>query len=209
MLKTLKVTVSSYQSKLDERSRLSAFINKYNEYDKHIKITKQERSGKITTFDSLVTEAESIKTHFEEKILEVHQYVMGNRICSFNIKISDKKEVVNYELRIYDDGSHSNEREKVFFYDIALLLTPEIDEYHPGFLVHDNIFDVDQDTLIRSLNYLEENTEEINAKQYILTLNSDKLHHEDIKTLNFDLEKYKRASFTKGDRFLGKHYQEL
>ena len=209
ILKNLKTTVSAYQKKLEEKSRLSSFIVKYYEYDQHIKITKQERSGKITVLDSLVTESKPVKVEFEKTILAIHHYVMGNRRCSFNIEISDKKEVVNYELRIHDDGSHSNEREKVFFYDIAMLLTPQINELHPGLLVHDNIFDVDQDTLIRSLNYLANNLDVLSGKQYILTLNSDKFHPGEIDMLKMKLDDYKRASFTKTNRFLRTHYQEL
>ncbi|MDC3221621.1 DUF2326 domain-containing protein [Gammaproteobacteria bacterium] len=208
VLKNLKMTVSVYQHKLEEQSQLSSFIKKYNEYDQHIKLTKHERDGKITILDSLVSESESIKVAFEKTILEIHNHVMGNKRCSFNIEINDKKEIVNYELRIHDDGSHSNEREKVFFYDIAMLLTNEIAEYHPGLLVHDNIFDVDQDTLIKSLEYLAKNEDVINKKQYILTLNSDKLHSEEKQALSMNLEMYKRAAFTKSDGFLKKHYQE-
>ncbi len=209
VLKSLKITISTYQHKLEEQSRLSSFIKKHNEYEHHIKLTKQERNNKITVLDSLVIDANPIKVAFEKYILDIHDYVMGNRACSFNIEINNKKEVVNYELRIHDDGSHSNEREKVFFYDIAMLLTPEIAERHPGLLVHDNIFDVDQDTLIKSLNVLAENTSALENKQYILTLNKDKLHADEIKSLKMDVNNYKVASFTKDKRFLRKHYQEL
>lgn len=208
-LKSLKTTVISYQKKLEEKSQLSAFIDKYNDFDQQIKITKQERSTKITILDSLVTDANSIKDEFEKAIIACHNYIMGNRRCSFNIEISEKKEVVKYELRIHDDGSHSNEREKVFIYDISLLLTPDVADFHPGLLVHDNIFDVDQDTLVKSLNYLAEKEEELNSRQYILTINSDKLHEEKKKQLKLDIDTFKRASFTKAKRFLGRHYQEV
>ena len=209
VLKNLKITVSTYQHKLEEQSRLSTFIKKYNEYEQSIKSIKRERENKITDLDSLVIDASAVKIAFEKTILDIHAYVMGNRICSFNIDINNKKEVVNYELRIHDDGSHSNEREKVFFYDIAMLLTPEIAEHHPLLLVHDNIFDVDQDTLIKSLNYLAENLDSFIDKQYILTLNSDKLHADEVKSLKIDINNFKVASFTKNKRFLKHHYQEL
>lgn len=209
VLKSLKITVFTYQHKLEEQSRLSSFIKKYNEYEQHIKLTKQERSNKITVLDSLVFDADPIKVSFEKSILDIHNYVMGNRSCSFKIEINNKKEIVSYELRIYDDGSHSNEREKVFFYDIAMLLTPEIAERHPLLLVHDNIFDVDQDTLIKSLNYLADNLDSLSNKQYILTLNSDKLHTDEIKSLKMNINDYKVAFFTKDKRFLKRHYQEL
>jgi len=207
-LKNLKITISAYETKLSEQARLSVFINKHEEYDSVIKITKQKRSGKITLLDSLVNEASYIKESFEKIILKIHNYIMGNNRCSFNIEINDKKEIVNYELRIYDDGSHSNEREKVFIYDVALLLNKEVSKAHPKLLIHDNIFNVDQDTLIKSLDYIYENESFLSDKQYILTLNSDRLHTEEINNLKMDIDLYKRASFTKKNRFLKTHYQE-
>ena len=209
VLKNLKITVSTYQHKLEEQSRLSAFIKKHHEYEQHIKFTKRERENKITVLDSLVIDADLIKLAFEKSILDIHDYVMGNKTCSFSIEVNNKKEIVNYELRIHDDGSHSNEREKVFFYDIAMLLTPEIFDHHPALLVHDNIFDVDQDTLIKSLDYLAKNADILSNRQYILTLNSDKLHADEIDALKMNIDNYKRASFTKDKRFLKNHYQEL
>lgn len=208
-LKSLKTTISSYQKKLESQSRLASFIEKYNEYEQDIKDAKQERSSKILVLESMIRELKSNIDAFEEGILNIHEYVMGNRHCSFNIDVKNNKAIIDFDLRIYDDGSHSNEREKVFFYDLAMLLTSEIDETHPGFLVHDNIFDVDQDTLIKSLNYLLENTTKLNEKQYILTLNSDKLHADELTSLKFNLKDYMRASFTKTNRFLKVHYQEL
>ncbi len=209
VLKNLKVTISAYQKKLEEQSQLSAFILKFEDYTNQLKSFKQERNSTITLLDSLITQSKYKITALENKILEIHEYVMGNRRSSLKIEVTEKKEVVNYELRIHDDGSHSNEREKVFFYDLALLLTPELEKYHPGFLVHDNIFDVDQDTLIKSLNYLAESEAELSNKQYILTLNIDKLHDDEVTRLKLNIENFKRAAYTKNKRFLGKHYQEL
>jgi uncharacterized protein YydD (DUF2326 family) len=131
-------------------------------------------------------------------------------LSSFEVEVTKKKEIVKFELRIYDDGSHSNEREKVFLYDIGLLTNAETGKRHPGLLVHDNIFDVDYDTLIKSLNYLNDNKAILAKKQYILTLNSDKIHDADINSrLRLDLEGLKRAAFTKAARFLKVSYQEL
>jgi uncharacterized protein YydD (DUF2326 family) len=208
-LKSLKITIASYQEKLEAHSQLSSYINKYNEYEREIKLAKQERSGKIIQLSLAVENAKSIKEAFERQILDVHHYVMGNRRCSFNIEISEKKEIVSFDLRIYDDGSHSIDREKVFFYDLSLLLTNEISDTHPAFLVHDNIFDVDQDTLTKSLDYIAEHSEELGSKQYILTFNSDLLHPDKKATLKLDLDECKVATFTKNSRFLGINYQEL
>jgi len=209
VLKNLKITVSTYQHKLEEQSQLSAFMKKYHEYEQEIKHIKRERENKIILLDSLVVNADPVKLSFEKSILKIHDYVMGNKKCSFNIEVNNKKEIVNYELRIYDDGSHSNDREKVFFYDIAMLLNPEVSKYHPALLIHDNIFDVDQDTLIKSLEYLAEKYDILISKQYILTINSDKLHSDEMKLLKMNMDNYKIASFTKNKRFLKNHYQEL
>lgn len=76
-------------------------------------------------------------------------------------------------------------------------------------LIHDNIFDVDYDTLLKSLNYLSDNVETLKNRQYILTLNSDKIYEADLNSrLRLDLEGLKRAAFTKADRFLKVGYQE-
>ena len=94
-------------------------------------------------------------------------------------------------------------------YDFALLINSETSQNHPGLLVHDNIFDVDQDTLIQSVNYIGENISLLNDKQYILTINSDKFSISDLDSLNLHLGDYSRAKFTKESRFLRKQYQEL
>jgi uncharacterized protein YydD (DUF2326 family) len=109
-------------------------------------------------------------------------------------------------MRIADDGSHSIEREKVFIYDLALLLNEHTKKRHPGFLIHDNIFDVDQDTLTKSLRFLEEKAD-FGYSQYILTINSDKLVPEDDEQ-GIPFNTYVRAKFTKVNRFLKKAYQE-
>jgi uncharacterized protein YydD (DUF2326 family) len=106
-------------------------------------------------------------------------------------------------MRIDSDGGHSVEREKVFIYDISLLLNQHTQSKHPGFLIHDNVFDVDQDTLVKSIDYLLEKAT-FGSTQYILTLNSDRLD----SVLLDKLEPYIRARFTKNSRFLKKHYQE-
>jgi uncharacterized protein YydD (DUF2326 family) len=209
-LKSIKVTIATYQKKLEEHGQLASLIKKYDDYEKRIKQDKKDRGAAISQLGSLIDTAESTTSAALEKtILTIHEYVMGNRASSFDIHLNDHKEVVKIELRIEADGSHSNEREKVFIYDLALLLTPELTNYHPGFLVHDNIFDVDQDTLIKSLNFLADNEAVLADKQYILTINSDKLNGDEKVGLKLDLALYKRAYFSKEKRFLGKKYQQL
>ena len=80
---------------------------------------------------------------------------------------------------------------------------------HPLFLVHDNIFDVDQDTLIQCLNYLSNQEEKYQDFQYILTLNRDKIENEELrKLIKMDIEAHTVATFTKQNKFLKKNYQE-
>jgi len=209
-LKNLRQTIAIYQKKVEDHASLSAFIKKYADYEREKKEKTNERDGLIFLLDSFATNSSNVIDSLEQTILDIHEVVAGNRQSSFEVEITKKKEIVKFELRIYDDGSHSNEREKVFIYDIGLLINVETGKRHPGLLVHDNIFDVDYDTLIKSLNYLSDNADTLADKQYILTLNSDKIYDADINSrLRLDLEGLKRAAFTKTARFLQTSYQEL
>jgi uncharacterized protein YydD (DUF2326 family) len=103
---------------------------------------------------------------------------MDNQKASFRIETIDrttKKEIFNFEMRIDSDGSHSVDRAKTFIYDMALLFNAHTRERHPRLLIHDNIFDVDKDTLIQSLNYLSRVENLYYDFQYILTLNRDEI----------------------------------
>ena len=77
---------------------------------------------------------------------------------------------------------------------------------HFGFLVHDNIFEVDSDTLNRSLNFIANEASKLSG-QYILTLNSDRASADAADAMK-ELSSCVRASFTKDNRFLGRRYQE-
>jgi hypothetical protein len=79
-----------------------------------------------------------------------------------------------------------------------------------GLLVHDNLFNVDNDSHEKSLNYLHLQAENHPGEfQYILTLNRETVETMEAKSLlKFKIEDYERARFTKNDRFLGKHYSE-
>lgn len=209
-LKNLRQTIAAYQKKVEDHASLSAFIKKYADYEREKKEKTNERDGLIYVLDSLVANSSDVIESLEQTILKIHDDVAGNRLSSFDVEVTKKKEIMKFELRIHDDGSHSNEREKVFLYDIAMLTNVETGKRHPGLLIHDNIFDVDYDTLIKSLNYLSDNAKDFSQKQYILTLNSDKINDVDINSrLRLDLEGLKRAAFTKTARFLKASYQEL
>ncbi|WNM60110.1 DUF2326 domain-containing protein [Candidatus Nitrospira allomarina] len=209
LLISLKQTIAIHARKIEELSALSSFIKAHNQYESDHKSKKRERENKIYLLESYRNDSDAVVRSFEKTILDIHEYVFGNRKSSFDIEISKRKEILKFELRTDSDGSHSINREKVFLYDYALLINPYTSELHPGLLVHDNIFDVDQDTLIKSINYIGENLNLLNGKQYILTINRDKFSESDMELLNLDLDGYARASFTKSNKFLKTQYQEL
>ncbi|MFT4273639.1 MAG: DUF2326 domain-containing protein [Pantoea sp.] len=207
-LTNIKQLILVHQKKVEEQSMLSALLQKYDKEDNEIRVKKDEKSSCLLELDFEVKGKKETINNFEETMLAMHEYIFGNKKGYFEIKTIDKKLILDFVLRIDDDGSHSNEREKVFFYDISLLLTSETFSNHPGLLIHDNIFDVDQDTLMRSLNFLAEKSSCLLDCQYILTLNSDKLSKLEKKQLKLDIDKYKRVTLTKQNRFLGRVYQQ-
>lgn len=204
----LKQLILTHQKKIEEQSMLSAMLKKYKAEEDEIKHKKSEKSALIVDIDLDIANNKTTIDEFQETILLMHEYIFGNKKGYFEISTNEKKSILDFTLRIDDDGSHSNEREKVFFYDISLLLTEKTFENHPGLLIHDNIFDVDNDTLIRSLNFLAEKSSCLKDCQYILTLNSDKLSKLDKKKLKLDINEFKRVSLTKKNRFLGRVYQQ-
>ncbi len=76
-------------------------------------------------------------------------------------------------------------------------------------LVHDNIFDVDDDTLRKSLEFILTRARLDENQQYILTLNVDRIEHAREEIWYYELEQSVVASFTKSNRFLKAHYQEV
>lgn len=209
VLVSLKQTIAIHEKKIEEFSALSSFIKKHADYESEYKGKKRDRESEIYLLESFVKNSEMLVNSFQNTILEMHDYVFGNRRSSFEIEVSKRKEILKFELRTDSDGSHSINREKVFLYDFALLTNNLTSENHPGLLIHDNIFDVDQDTLIKSINYIGENLSMLSGKQYILTINSDKFSETDLNSLNMSLHQYSRATYTKESRFLKKQYQEL
>jgi uncharacterized protein YydD (DUF2326 family) len=211
-LKNLKQTYSAYQSKSDEASQLKAFISKYDEFELQKQRAKTKKEQELLNLQSAIQESNETLDSLEETVLGTHEYIQGNRKASFEVKPTSKKQVVEITMRIDDDGSHSVEREKVFIYDICLLLNDQTSASHPGFLIHDNIFDVDQDTLTKSLDYLVNKARFGRNKQYILTLNADRLENTIVDSELLDLLKPAvRATFTKaeGRRFIKTKYQEI
>lgn len=212
ILKNLKTSLKIYEAKKDSLSHTKFLFEQYEKNDKKKKLLKLQKTQEIMKIDNEIEENSKILQSFMNTILEIHESIMGNKECSFNIQTIDtakSKTPVELNLRIYDDGSHSVDRTKVFIYDMALLFNSFTRQRHPLFLVHDNIFDVDQDTLVQCLNYLYKQEEKFQDFQYILTLNRDKIENEERrKDIKMDIDSHRVATFTKDKKFLGRNYQE-
>jgi len=212
-LRSLKVSIATLNQKDKEYERKNALYNNweaYNEKKSELKIQKDELIDKDLRKELL--RLSTIVNNFEQTILQIHHSIMGNRKASFEISTVNKstgKKYIDFVLRIDSDGSHSVDRTKVFIYDIALLFNQHTGEKHPKFLIHDNIFDVDKDTLVQSLNFLYKSQEKYTDFQYILTLNRDEIEAEETQQkLNFDINTVRRVVFTKKNKFLSSDYQE-
>lgn len=213
VLKNLKISLKIYNQKNIDYSKKIGFFNEYENAEKEKKTLYSQKAQEALLLDNAIDERKLVLDSFLITLSNIHEYIMGNKECSFSIDTIDtktSKQTIKLELRIFDDGSHSVDRTKVFIYDVALLFNKYTRERHPGFLIHDNIFDVDQDTLIQSLNFLAKQEENYQDFQYILTLNRDKIEHEEkLDQLNLDIEQHRVALFTKENKFLNKNYQEL
>jgi len=214
ILKNLKTGLSVYNKKSEELNKIRYQMTAYDEADKHKRnILKPLLDDLKLNINKQIDGNDAIKKSFEKTILDIHEIIMGDKDASFHINTknsSRSKDYIAFEMRIKDDGSHSVDRTKVFIYDMALMFNEYTKKRHPRLLIHDNIFDVDQDTLVQSLNYLaKQEVQYPNDFQYILTLNRDKIENEEKqKLINLDITSHQKANFTKNKRFLGIVYKE-
>lgn len=212
VLKNLKISLKIYEAKKESISRTKFLFEQYEKHEKKKRILNLQKTQQIMEIETEIEQNEEMMDSFMETILQIHEFIMGNRECSFSIQTIDRaqsKTPVELVLRIYDDGSRSVDRTKVFIYDMALLFNQYTRDRHPLFLVHDNIFDVDQDTLVQCLNYIYRQEEQYQDFQYILTLNRDKIENEEQrKQIRMDIDEHQVAVFTKEKKFLKRNYQE-
>ncbi|MCP4049895.1 MAG: DUF2326 domain-containing protein [bacterium] len=213
ILSDLKTSMNVYNKKNQELNNLRALIERYDKAETEKKNLKTSKDNQISAYDNLILEAKDSIKDFEQTILDIHEKIIGNRKSHFEIDTINKaqrKEFLYFDLRTDDDGSWSNERLKVFIYDIALLFNEFTSQKHPSFLVHDNIFNFDNDSIEKCLNYLyQQETNRPEEFQYILTLNRDMVEIiEERKLLDFNVEDYRRATYTKDNRFLKQKYTE-
>lgn len=207
-LRSLRQTYASYQVKSDELGQLKAFIDRYDQLAIDKQKMRSDKETELLRLQGSIAGAKDTLRSVQRTILDIHQFIQGNRAASFDVRTTSTKQVVDIVLRADDDGSHSVEREKVFIYDMALLLNKFTKVHHPGLLVHDNIFDVDEDTLNKSLEFLFTRAEFDQEQQYILTLNVDRIAHATGEIWYDDVKRAVVASFTKAERFLTVAYQE-
>lgn len=214
LLKDLKTSINIFNKKNQELNNLRSVVDRYDKAEKEKKSLKNKKDNKIIEFDDhILNKVDDIK-NFEETILYIHENIMGNRNAHFEIDTINSakaKEFLSFDFRINDDGSWSTNRMKVFIYDLALLINENTKKNHPKLLVHDNLFNVDNDSLEKSLNFLHRQSENHPEEfQYILTLNRDMVEiMEERNLIEFNIKDYKRASFTKKNRFLKEKYSEL
>ncbi len=209
VLKDLKTSISIFNEKNRELNNLRSLIQKYDKSERAKKKLDADKAVLISELEEELYKNEKILKSFKESILNIHERIMGNREAHFEIKTTKNQNVVEFIMRTDDDGSHSTERMKVFIYDIALMLNKYTRINHPGFLIHDNIFE-DDDSIEKSLNFLfEHNKKTPNEFQYIVTLNRDLIESASRnKKLLFKPDDLKRAGFTKANRFLNIKYNE-
>lgn len=212
VLKNLKTSLKIYEGKRDAFAHTQFLLDQYDSYDKQQKRLKLQKSQELMEIDSEIDVLRNELKAFMATISNTHEAIMGNMECSFEVKTKNTargKTPVDINLRIFDDGSHSVDRTKVFIYDMSLLFNEYTRQRHPLFLVHDNIFDVDQDTLVQCLNFAYKQEERFCDFQYILTLNRDKIENEErLKLINMDVDAHRVAVFTKESKFLKRNYQE-
>lgn len=211
VLRNLKTGLRIYEAKRDASAHTQFLFEQYDLYDKQKKQLNVQKAQELLEIDSEIEDLSSELKAFTTTILDIHEAIMANRECSFDIKTKGgrSKTPIDITLRIYDDGSHSVDRTKVFIYDMALMFNEYTRQRHPLFLVHDNIFDVDQDTLVQCLNYAYKQEEYYPDFQYILTLNRDKIENEERqKQIKMDVDSHEVAVYTKERKFLKRNYQE-
>ena len=228
VLKNLKVSLKIYEAKKDSISHTKFLFDQYEKNEKKKRMLNLQKTQQLMEIDSEIEQNKEIMDDFvqvESQVLnKMFDFIVTNQLSpithwneisinkpvkGMTVDKARKKTPVELTLRIYDDGSHSVDRTKVFIYDMALLFNQYTRDRHPLFLVHDNIFDVDQDTLVQCLNYIYKQEEQYQDFQYILTLNRDKIENEEQrKLIQMDIDEHQVAVFTKEKKFLGRNYQE-
>lgn len=211
-LKELSAGLGVAVHKQQDYYRRSALFEEYRQADERKEDLCSQRQQAVNALRKQLQDNNEVEAAMNKEVARIHDRIMDIPEASFTLRVNSKSNVKHplvFDLRIPDDGSHSVNRTKVFIYDSALMFASCTQGRHPRFLLHDNIFDVDQDTLVQCLNYLQEQVDGGEDFQYILTLNREKIQAEERANLiKVDVEVARRASFSKEAPFLGFRYQE-
>ena len=212
VLKELKTGLEVATRRTDDYHRLESQFKLYEDKLKEVENTKTDRSNDLHALVQTLTDYKDAEQSLNDTIVAFHEQIQQSSRSSFRFEVNRKpaaKRPLSFDIRIQDDGSQSIDQVRVFIYDFALMFDPLSRRNHPGFLVHDNILEVDQDTLTRCLNFLHDKVEAETDFQYILTLNRDKIEGEERRhDIRLDIDGAKSATFTKASQFLGQRYQE-
>lgn len=205
----VRLAMEMFRETNEKLERLSGIFNFYNAKKDEKKRDARNRQEEIVIFDAQITELRGVIKSFSDDLERAHQFIVGNKICSFNLEINEKKkEFIKFDYYTNRDGSSGVNRIKTFIYDVLLMLNKNTTERHLGFLIHDNIFaSAGKDDMIKSLNYLNDSLSKRGKFQYILTINKDEFESS-IDGFNFNYQKKIRGTFTREKPFLNKEYRE-
>ena len=213
VLKDLKSAIKISQSKTDEYNKLKSITQEYDSSKHNKEVLQQSKDSKIQELSKEIIDNKRNIELFENEILDIHNSIMGNKRASFSLETTTKKntkQFLKFNFKIDDGGSWSTNRMSVFIYDLALLLSEITKNRHLGFLIHDNLFNVDNISLEKSLNFLNGKSKIRKEEfQYVLTLNHDMVEILEVnEKLDFNVDKYTVAEYTKDNRFLRVKYDE-
>ncbi len=210
-LQELRLGLNQAVAKQERYHRRSHLLDQLQQEENTLAQRKSERSQALLALRLYLTQAKAIETEIGQTIASIHERIMGSRLAFFRLVLKDSapKNPVTVDLETQGDGGHSVERTKVFIYDTALLFAPCTQSHHPGLLLHDNLFDVDQDTMVQCLNSLHERQAAGADFQYVLTLNREKIETEErLQLLKLDVDALRVATLTRSAPFLRQRYQE-
>ena len=89
----------------------------YEKDDKQKRLLEISKQQELLNIDAAIEELADELKSFTMTISDIHEAVMGNRECSFEIKSNQSvrsKTPININLRIFDDGSHSVDPKYLF-----------------------------------------------------------------------------------------------
>ncbi|MEZ5325938.1 MAG: DUF2326 domain-containing protein [Verrucomicrobiales bacterium] len=212
VLQELQTGLEEAVSRKSDYNRKASLLEFYNEGVTQKEQLAADRAKLIVDLRKLLLSYEDLRKSLNATFLRIHQRVMESSGASFSFELNDKP-TVKYPLSIRadidDSGSHGIDHMAVFIYDCTLLFNERTHQFHPGFLLHDNIFAVDNDSLVQSLNYLHEEFEGGATFQYVVTLNRDKIEAEERrKAIKLNVDKAKILTLTKKKPLLGKRFRQ-